>query len=86
VDDRAQLPEEEQFLFTATDGSKKKIRTIGDKYATMQTVNFINNSQPFYVLISPDEKLLTKPVGYTPNAAEYAAWLKAGLDAYQKIK
>jgi thiol:disulfide interchange protein len=84
VDDRKLLPEGEQFLFTTNNGHKKEIKTIGDKYATMQTENFVNNSQPFYVLISPDEKLLTRPVGYTPDAKAYAAWLQCGLDAFKK--
>jgi thiol:disulfide interchange protein len=86
VDDRKLLPENEQFLYTTSTGLKKEIKTVGDKYATMQTENFVNNSQPFYVLISPDEKLLTRPVGYTPNAQEYAKWLQCGLDAYNKTK
>jgi thiol:disulfide interchange protein DsbD len=86
VDDRKLLPEDQQFLFTTNTGRKKEIKSIGDKYATMQTENFVNNSQPFYVLISPDEKLLTRPVGYTPRASEYAAWLKCGLDAFKKSK
>ncbi|TWW02142.1 protein-disulfide reductase DsbD family protein [Chitinophaga pinensis] len=86
VDDRKLLPEDQQFLFTTNTGRKKEIKSIGDKYATMQTENFVNNSQPYYVLISPDEKLLTKPVGYTPDAGEYANWLKCGLDAFKKNK
>ena len=55
--------------------------TIGDKFATLQSENFKNASQPLYVVISPDEKLLTFPVGYTPDAKEYAQWLQCGLDA-----
>ncbi|WP_298731858.1 thioredoxin family protein [uncultured Chitinophaga sp.] len=85
VDDRKLLPEEAQFLFTSRNGNKKEIKTIGDKFATMQTENFSNNSQPFYVLISPDEKLLTKPVGYTPDERDYANWLKCGLDAFKSL-
>jgi thiol:disulfide interchange protein DsbD len=86
VDDRKLLPEDQQFLFTTSNGFKKEIKTIGDKFATMQTENFSNNSQPFYVLISPDEKLLTHPVGYTPDHKAYADWLKCGLDAFKSIK
>ena len=83
VDDRQPLPDDQQFLFTTGDGSKKAIRTIGDKFATMQSENFRNASQPFYVLMSPDQKLLTKPVGYTPNPQAYAQWLRCGLDAFK---
>ncbi|MEZ2442017.1 protein-disulfide reductase DsbD family protein [Chitinophaga sp. RCC_12] len=86
VDDRKLLPEDQQFLFTTSNGFKKEIKTIGDKFATMQTENFSNNSQPFYVLISPDEKLLTHPVGYTPDPKAYADWLKCGLDAFKGAK
>jgi thiol:disulfide interchange protein DsbD len=86
VDDRKALPDDQQFLFTTSDGSKKEIHTIGDKFATLQSENFKNASQPFYVVISPDEKLLNKPVGYTPDAKEYAQWLQCGLDAYHQNK
>ncbi len=86
VDDRKSLPAVEQLIFTTRDGSKKSIETIGDKYATLQSENFQNASQPLYVLISPDEKLLTLPVGYTPNVKEYAAWLQCGIDAWKKYK
>jgi thiol:disulfide interchange protein DsbD len=86
VDDRKQLPDEEQSIFTTSDGSKKAIRTIGDKFATFQSENFKNASQPLYVVISPDEKLLNKPVGYTDNPATYAQWLQCGLDAYKQIQ
>jgi thiol:disulfide interchange protein len=86
VDDRKQLPDDQQFLFTTGDGSKKEIRTVGDKFSTLQSENFGNASQPFYVIISPDEKLLTFPVGYTPDAKTYARWLQCGLDAYKHIE
>ena len=84
VDDRKVLPDDQQFLFATGDGSKKEIRTVGDKYATLQSENFRNASQPLYVLISPDEKLLTYPVGYTPDPKAYAQWIQCGLDAMKK--
>ena len=83
VDDRKALQDDEQFLFPTSDGSKKEIRTVGDKFATLQSENFKNASQPLYVVITPDEQLLTLPVGYTPNSKEYAQWLQCGLDAYR---
>jgi thiol:disulfide interchange protein len=86
VDDRKRLPDDQQFLFTTGDGSEKEIRTIGDKFATLQSENFKNASQPLYVVITPDEKLLTLPVGYTPDPKEYAQWLQCGLDAFRQGK
>jgi len=84
VDDRKPLPDDQQFLFTSSDGSKKPIKTIGDKFITLQSENFKNASQPLYAIISPDERVLTLPVGYTPDAKEYANWLQCGVDAFRK--
>jgi thiol:disulfide interchange protein DsbD len=86
VDDRKELPTEDQFEYVTASGKKKKIKTVGNKWATLQTETFQNNSQPYYVLMTPDEELLNVPVGYTPDIAEYKAFLDCGLDAYkQKI-
>ena len=82
VDDRKSLPDDQQFSFPTSDGSIKSIHTVGDKFSTLQAENFKNASQPLYVVISPDEKLMTKPVGYTPDAGAYAQWLQCGLDAF----
>lgn len=86
VDDRKKLLPTEQFIYTLPDGSKKEIKTVGNKFSTLQSVNFSNASQPLYVAITANEKLLTLPVGYTPNVNEYAAWLQCGIDAFNKIK
>ena len=84
VDDRKRLPKSEQFIHTAADGSEKTIQTIGDLYSTMQSENFKNASQPLYVILNGDEKLMNLPVGYTPNELTYANWLSSGIDAYKK--
>ena len=84
VDDRKKLPAHKQFTYKTADSTQKDIVTIGDKWATMQVENFGVTSQPYYVLISPDEKLLNLPVAYEPNAHAYAAWLQCGLDAFKK--
>lgn len=83
VDDDNELPEEKQFNYLRANGEVKEIISIGDKWATFQTVNFKNNSQPYYVLLDTDLNLLNKPVGYTPDADEYLAWLKEGLRNFQ---
>lgn len=84
VDDRKELPNEEQFNFLKPSGGTKLIETIGDKWATFQTVNFKNNSQPYYVLMDSDYNLLSVPVGYTPDSDDYLKWLQAGLDTFNK--
>ncbi|MET0244620.1 MAG: cytochrome c biogenesis protein CcdA [Flavitalea sp.] len=84
VDDRRELPADERFKYTAPDGSVKEIVTIGNVYESLQSINFKSVAQPLYALISPDEKLLTRPVGYTPDSKEYFEWLKCGLEAFKK--
>ncbi|HYE53433.1 MAG TPA: thioredoxin family protein [Chitinophagaceae bacterium] len=86
VDDRKTLPAKEQQVFVGPDGSKKSIKTIGDKYATLQSVNFKNASQPLYAILSPDERLLNLPVGYMPDAQEYADWLRSGIKAHDELR
>ena len=81
VDDRIELSEEEKFTYQFPNSSKiKKIKTIGDKWATFQTINFKNNSQPYYVLLDAEYNLLQTPKGYTPNAEEFYQWLKSGIE------
>ncbi len=83
VDDRKELPKEEQFSFLYPETNNvKKINTVGNKWATFQTINFKNNSQPYYVLMNQDFQLLQQPVGNTPNKIEYYNWLVDGLKNY----
>jgi len=84
VDDRKELPKEEQFKYVKPNGNLKNIRTIGDKWATLQTLNFQNNSQPFYVLLNHNMELLNHTTAYTPNADEYFEWLQKGVKNFKK--
>lgn len=84
VDDKQVLPAAQQQVYTTKNGSKVNIQTVGNKWGLFQTENFNATSQPWYVLMSPDEKLLTHPVGYTPDADTYAQWLQCGLNAMKK--
>ncbi|MFT3749131.1 MAG: thioredoxin family protein [Agriterribacter sp.] len=86
VDDRKKLPGEQQFEYKDPSGNAKDIITVGDKWATFQAVNFKQVTQPLYVVISPDGKLLNQPVGYTPDVKQYQSWLECGLDAYSGSK
>ena len=84
VDERKNLPAVEQSTFLTKDGAKKQIITVGDKWATFQSENFNAVSQPQYAIISPEEKILTKTKYYTPDAQEFANWLKCGLEVSRK--
>lgn len=85
VDERKKLPLSEQIEYTTKTGAKKPIITVGDKWATFQSENFNAVSQPQYAIISTDEKALTKTKSYTPDPGEFKDWLKAGLEAHNKL-
>lgn len=84
VDDKEQLPENEQTSVDMGNGQKKKIKTIGDKWSLFQQINFNNNSQPHYVLMTPDGKVINHPVsGYMPKE-DFKNFLKCGIEFYKK--
>ena len=86
VDDKKKLPETEQFDYLRINGTVKNIETIGDKWGTLQTINFQNNSQPYYVLLNHDLKLLNTTNTYEPNPDAYFEWLNIGLQNFKADK
>lgn len=85
IDDRAELPKDEQFDFQFSSGRVKEIKTIGEKWSTFQSINFDTASQPYYVLLSPNLEVLTVPVQYT-DVATYKNWLEEGLNKFNSLK
>lgn len=89
VDDKVELSENEKgvFEYDANGTTKKKnIKTIGNKWATFQTHVFNNNSQPYYVMLSPDGELLANPVGYMSDVEEYNQYLDCGIATFKNIE
>jgi thiol:disulfide interchange protein len=85
VDDKEELPETEQTSIDMGNGQKKKIKTIGDKWSLFQQINFNNNSQPHYVLVSPEGKVINTPIsGYMPKE-DFKKFLECGI-AYFKTR
>ena len=86
VDDKEELPENEQIKIDMGEGQMKKIKTIGDKWSLFQQINFNNNSQPHYVLISPDGKVINTPIsGYMPKE-DFKAFLECGIAYFKSQK
>ena len=82
-DNEKELPKEQQFDYLRPNGNIKKIKTVGDKWATFQTVNFKTASQPYYVLMSPDLEILNSPLQYTDRDTYYS-WLKESLSRFKE--
>ncbi|MGB5417190.1 protein-disulfide reductase DsbD family protein [Algibacter sp.] len=85
VDDKKDLPSDEQVEVTRVNGGKRLLDNYGHKWANFQTQFFKSNSQPYYVLLNSDgTKVLNEPVGYTPDEADYARFLEQGLEVYKQ--
>lgn len=80
VDDKLEI---DSVLKSAV--TNQKIRTVGQKWTDFQIANFDQNSQPLYVIVSPDERVLTTPRGYDPDVAGYQSFLECGLNTFKEI-
>jgi thiol:disulfide interchange protein len=86
VDERTRLDKPIKVEIPSAEGtSQVTLRTVGSKWATLQTLAFNNNSQPLYVLLDADGTLLSNPVGYTPDEKEYRSYLECGLEQSKKL-
>ena len=87
VDDRSELPAEEQREVQRLDGSGRTqtIDQVGEKWHYFQQQAFKHATQPYYALVSPDGQLLNPPVAYTPDVAEYENFLACGLSTFREL-
>lgn len=81
VDDKRELPKEEQYVSKETG---KEIVTIGNKWSDYQITRYKNNAQPYYIILDSAGKDISKPVGYTPDVEEYKKWLEDGISKFKK--
>lgn len=83
VDDRTELPVEEQVI---SKYSGKKIKTIGNKNSDFQAATFNSNSQPLYVIVNPAGEVLVPQTGANYDIKAYMAFLQSGIDAFNAKK
>ena len=83
VDDKKEL--KEPMTVTTAKGRERELDEVGEKWAHFQQIYFNQNSQPQYVLISPDGQRLNSPVNYTPDVEEYAEFLRCGLENFRRL-
>ncbi len=82
VDDRTPLAEKDQYVSS----TGKKIRTTGNKWSDLQETQYETNSQPYYVLLDNNGKILAQQRGYTPDVDLYLKFLDEGLCRFEKRK
>ena len=81
VDDKRELPKEEQYVSKETG---KEIVTIGNKWSDYQITRYKNNAQPYYIILDSDGNDITQQIGYTPDAEVYKKWLEEGISKFKK--
>lgn len=81
VDDKRDLPENEQYISEITG---KKVITIGKKWSEFQIKKYKANAQPYYVLLDHNGDNLNEHTAYNPNIEEYLAWLNDGIGNFNR--
>ncbi len=84
TDDKHELKAPYAAYTSKFDGKLKD--TEGEMWTDLQGTFFNKNSQPFYVLLSPNSKVLNTPVAYTPEIDKYKDFLQCGLDRFNDVK
>ena len=80
TDDKTELRPPYTAYTSKFDGKLKD--TEGEMWTDLEATFFNKNSQPFYVLTTPDLKLLNAPTAYTPEVDKYHDFLKCGLSQF----
>lgn len=80
TDDRTALPDSLQY----TNEAGRTIKTYGQKWSDFEAVNYRVNALPYYVLLDNDGNMLNQPRGNTPDIREFSAFLKEGLEIFEK--
>ena len=85
VDERIDLPKEQQYETTMA-GKTKKVKTTGDKWMVLQANSYGTNSQPYYVFLNHDERQMVEPANYQDYGTVdlFTDWLDRGLQEFKK--
>jgi thiol:disulfide interchange protein len=75
VDDKTELPQSDWYT-SPYDGKEKK--TLGKQNADYQIRNFQSNTQPLYVILSPDGKVTVPPRAYDLSVEGFVKFLEEG--------
>ncbi|WP_140486888.1 protein-disulfide reductase DsbD family protein [Flavobacterium sp. GSA192] len=82
VDDKRDLPKEQQFISPSTG---EEIKTIGEKWTDFMISKYKTNTQPLYVLTDLEGNSLNteNPTISYVGVEEYYNWLKAGIAKFK---
>lgn len=84
VDDKTPLTETREV--TESDGTIRKLRTVGDLWSYLQRSKFGAQTQPFYVLVDHEAHPLAPAYSYDEDIEKYVRWLEDGLQRFRRPK
>ncbi len=85
VDDKRSL-DPKDFMKVQWYGSEREITDIGDKFKYLEETKYSQSTQPLYVLLDTNEKLLAPVRGYNPEITEYIKWMDEGINKFKSSK
>lgn len=89
VDERTELPKEEQIEVVYPNGRKVQLKTVGDKWTAKQVIDYKVTSQPYYRMKNLDgTHLEIGSASYETHRdpAAFKDWLKQGLELFEQSK
>ena len=89
VDDKTELPKEEQITVNITKDLTSDLVSYGNKWSYIQASRYKNNSQPYYRILGPEnEDLNNGSADYNNhgNPEAFLKWLKEGLYLFESAK
>ena len=89
VDERTNLPAEEQIEVIYPNGRKITLKTVGDKWTAKQVIDYKVTSQPYYRMKNLDgTHLEIGSASYEThrNPEQFKKWLEAGLKEFEASK
>ena len=73
VDDKTALT---QPIEITENGTKRTLKTIGDRWSYKQRSEYGSNAQPYYIVIDKNGKKLSDPYAYDEDVDKFLNWLK----------
>lgn len=85
VDDKREL-DPKDYMKVQWYGKEREITDIGDKFKYLEETLYGQSTQPLYLILDHNEKLLNPVRGYNPSISEYIKWMDEGINAFKAKK
>lgn len=88
VDDKTELPKEEQVEVEIIPGKTRVLETIGNKWSYIQATKYKTNTQPYYRMLMPNgediNEIGSADYEHHGNTEDFKKWLEEGLSYFKK--